>query len=171
MSDEATPANELLTPLERRIRMLLLIVFVGLIASGATTFALETEMKALATLIDGDSAVARWVARIRDALVDTNAKYPFLAYGTDWLAFAHLVIALAFLGPMYDPIKNSWVVDWGMIACIVLVPFALIAGHVRGIPMGWRLIDCCFGIAAFIPLWLCRRYIRELESQPPASAA
>lgn len=126
----------MLTPLEVRIRLLLLIVFVGLIASGATAVALETELKALAALVDGDSGLARWFARIRDALVDTNAKYPFLAYGTDWLGFAHLVIALAFLAPMSDPVKHRWVVDWGMIACILVVPFAIIMGQVRGIPMG-----------------------------------
>ena len=25
-----------------------------------------------------------WIERVRDALAHTNARYPFLAYGTDW---------------------------------------------------------------------------------------
>ena len=49
-----------------------------------------------------------------------------------------------------------------MIACVLVVPFALIMGSLRGIPLGWRLVDCCFGILGFIPLWYCRRSIQEL---------
>jgi hypothetical protein len=33
--------------------------------------------------------------------------YPFLAYGTDWLAFVHLVIAVAFVGPFFDPVPDK----------------------------------------------------------------
>ena len=39
-----------------------------------------------------------WVERVHAALVVTGERYPFLAYGTDWLAFAHLVLALVFVG-------------------------------------------------------------------------
>ena len=35
------------------------------------------------------------VGKVRDALNDTYSRYPFIAYGTDWLAFGHFVIALA----------------------------------------------------------------------------
>ena len=101
---------------------------------------------------------------MRDALVATNARYPFLAYGTDWLAFAHLVIAIAFIGPWRDPVKNRWVVEFGMIACILIVPFALAMGHVRGIPWGWRLIVCSFGLLGILPLWHCRRLIQRLQA-------
>jgi hypothetical protein len=33
---------------------------------------------------------------VQEAIARTNREYPFLAYGTDWLAFARLVIAVAF---------------------------------------------------------------------------
>ena len=49
-----------------------------------------------------------------------------------------------------------------MIACVLIVPFALVMGAVREIPMGWRLIDCSFGIFGIIPLRFCRKYIQEL---------
>ncbi len=91
-----------------------------------------------------------------------SAKFPFLAYGTDWLAFGHFVIAIAFIGPLRNPVKNIWVVEFGMIACVLVVPFALGMGAVRGIPIGWRLIDCSFGVLGIIPLWLCRREIQAL---------
>ncbi|HON08072.1 MAG TPA: hypothetical protein PLW02_08245, partial [Verrucomicrobiota bacterium] len=100
--------------------------------------------------------------KVRDALIETNAKYPFIAYGTDWLAFAHFVIAVAFIGPLRDPVKNVWVIEFGMIACILVVPFALVMGGVRGVPLGLRFIDCSFGIFGIIPLWLCHRQIKRL---------
>jgi hypothetical protein len=57
-----------------------------------------------------------WVTRVDEALRATNANYPFLAYGTDWLAFAPLVIAIVFIGPFFDPVRNKWVVTFGLIA-------------------------------------------------------
>lgn len=151
-----------------RIKVWLWIFIVGLILSGITAFPLETELKIFARLIDADAATsgfAAWIARVRDGLMETNAKYPFLAYGTDWLAFAHLVIAVAFIGPLRDPVRNIWVVQFGMIACAMVIPLALIAGEVRGIPFGWRLIDCSFGVFGIVPLWICYREIRRLERE------
>ena len=146
------------------------IFIVGLVLSGITAFPLETELQAFATFINADanaatSQFAAWIVRVRDALVDTNTKYPFLAYGTDWLAFAHLVIAVAFIGPLLDPVRNIWVIQFGMIACLMVIPLALIAGEVRGIAFGWRLIDCSFGVFGIVPLWFCYRDIKRLEKE------
>ena len=105
----------------------------------------------------------RWVVRVRDGLNDTYAKYPFIAYGTDWLAFGHLMIAVVFVGALRDPKRNVWLFDFGIIACVLVVPFALIFGGVRGIPFYWRLIDCSFGVFGIIPIWLCRKWVRELR--------
>ena len=150
-----------------RIHILLLIFIMSLIFSGVTAIPLETELKLLAQITGADDGAervgfVRWSLKVRDALIDTNAKYPFIAYGTDWLAFAHFVIAIAFIGPLRDPVKNVWVVEFGMIACALVVPFALVMGGVRGIPFGWRLIDCSFGIFGIIPLWFCQRLIKQL---------
>ena len=71
---------------------------------------------------------------------------------------------LFFIGPLKDPVRNRWVVTAGMIACLGVIPLALIAGSVREIPFYWRLIDCSFGVFGFIPMWLCRRDIVALES-------
>ena len=157
--------------LEGRIRWLLLAFIAGLVLSGITAFPIETELRWLtAALGAGPGArpedvtgVLRWLVTVRDALAATNAAYPFLAYGTDWLAFAHLVIAVAFVGPLRDPVRNRWVVTFGLIACAAVVPLAVIAGAVRGIPLSWRLIDCAFGIAGAALLWPCARAIAELE--------
>lgn len=108
--------------------------------------------------------------KVRDALVDIDVRYPFIPYGFDWLAFGHLVIAVAFVGPLRDPVRNVWVIHFGMIACLMVVPFALLMGPLRGIPFGWRLIDCLFGIGGLLPLWLCLRDVRALERLGPSAA-
>jgi hypothetical protein len=159
--------------LRKRIRILIAIFIAGLVVSGATAIPLETELELLTRIAGIDEASERvgfagWILKVRDALNETNARYPFLAYGTDWLAFGHFVIAIAFIGPWRDPVRNLWVIEFGMIACVLVVPFALVMGGVRDIPFGWRLIDCCFGVFGIIPLWFCRRLIvrlAELEAK------
>ena len=90
----------------------------------------------------------------------------FDAYGTDWLAFGHLVIATAFIGPIKDPVRNKWIIEWGIIACGAVPILALVAGPIRGIPLPWRLIDCSFGVVGIVPLLVVRREIRWLEKSP-----
>ena len=104
-----------------------------------------------------------WVDRVRLALEDVDARYPFVAYGTDWLAFAHLAIAVVFIGPLLDPVRNIWVIQFGVIACAGIVPLALIAGGIRGIPLGWQLIDISFGVIGVIPIVIAWRLTRRLE--------
>ena len=132
---------------KKRIRLLLIIFIVGLALSGATAIPLESEIKFLAQIqnqigISEKSGVCVWLAKIQNALVETNTKFPFMAYGTDWLAFAHFVVAIAFIGPLRDPVKNIWVVEFGMIACALVVPFALCMGAVRGIPIEIGRASC-----------------------------
>jgi len=144
------------TPNLKRARALILFVIIGLVLSGATAIPLETELKLLARWIDHP-----WIIKVRDGLIDTYSRYPFIGYGTDWLAFGHFAIAIAFIGPLRDPVKNIWVIEFGMISCVLIIPFALVMGEVRGIPLGWRLIDCSFGLFGFIPLWFCRKRVRS----------
>ena len=152
-----------------RIRLLLLLFMLGLVISGATALPLESEIKWLTRIIEATSSarwapsgLLPWLDQVRDGLSKTNAQYPFIAYGTDWLAFGHFVIALAFIGPLRDPVKNVWVIEFGMIACALVLPWAFIMGAVRGIPLSWRLVDCSFGVFGIVPLWFARKYIRQL---------
>ena len=75
-----------------------------------------------------------------------------------------MIIAVSFIGPIRDPVRNIWGVEFGMIACLALIPLALICGPIRGIPWFWRVIDCSFGVFGMIPLWIVRRMIRSDES-------
>ncbi len=154
--------------LRRRVRWWLILFLVGLVLSGVTAIPLAWELDILARLIGpGDDGLSLWIGRVQSGLHETYARYPFVAYGTDWLAFGRLMIAVAFLGPLRDPIRNRWVLTFGMIACVCVVPWALVFGPLRGIPFFWRLIDCSFGVIGIIPLWLCRRDIDELERIEP----
>ena len=155
--------------LMRRVRGLLVLFVVGLVLSGLTAFPLKIEVDVLNGLVGQGSSfedfwpeMAKWISRVHTGISEVNQKYPFISYGTDWLAFAHIVIAIAFLGAIRDPVRNIWVVEFAMIACVLVVPFSLIGGGFRGIPMFWRLIDCSFGVVGIAPLWLARRYARRL---------
>jgi len=159
------------TSLLRSIRIWLVVFIVGLILSGVTAFPLQSELSLLVRLsadlhLAGHApALNQWLITVHTALADENTRYPFLAYGTDWLAFAHIVLAIAFIGPLLDPVRNKWVITFGLIACASVIPLALIAGPLRGIPFYWRLIDCSFGIFGCIPLWIVHRKITRLEVQ------
>jgi hypothetical protein len=155
------------SPQLRSLRIWLSVFIVGLVLSGITAFPLVHETAWLARLLDAHpvlpSGIILWIDRVSAALADQSARYPFLAYGTDWLAFAHLVLAVVFLGPLTDPIRNKWVLQFGLIACAGVFALALIAGSLRGIPPLWRLIDCSFGLFGAIPLLVCLRRVHQIE--------
>lgn len=146
-----------------RIRVWLVLFMIGLVLSGITAFPIETELSFFSHhSFIFPSAVGNWINTVYAAVKTTNKNYPYLSYGTDWLAFGHLVIATAFLGPLKDPVKNIWVIQFGLIACVMVFPLAFIAGPIRGIPFYWRLIDCSFGVLGIIPLSICYKYARKL---------
>ncbi len=149
----------------KKIRLLIVFFMVALVLSGITAFPVETELR---WLLNHPSLVPsfaeQWLKDVYVALLETNAKYPMLAYGFDWLAFAHIVIAMMFIGPLRDPIKNIWVIEWGIISCIAVIPLAFIAGPIRHIPLYHILIDCSFGVIGIFPLWICRKWIKQLEA-------
>ena len=149
----------------KKIRVLIVFFMVSLILSGITAFPVETELKWLLNhpgIIPG--FMLTWLQDCYLAISETNSKYPMLAYGYDWLAFAHIVIAMAFIGPYRDPVKNSWVIDWAIISCMAVIPLAVIAGPIRKIPVFHILIDCSFGVIGLIPLLICRKWIQQLKT-------
>lgn len=149
--------------LRQRIKMLLKIFIVLLVLSGLTAFPLETELAILNGMDFQPKSMQGWIAGVYNALKETNQRYPFLAYGTDWLAFAHLAIAVFFIGPLKDPVRNVWIIKAGMIVSVAIFPLAFIAGNLRGIPFYWQLIDCSFGVFSFLMLNYCLHLIRKIE--------
>jgi len=148
------------------------VFIAGLVLSGVTAIPLVSEVNALVGMtnapeLDADTSPRTWAVWLMDiqaALVETSGRFPFLFYGTDWLAFGHVVIALAFIGVWREPVRNAWLFDFGLIACVLVIPWALIFGEVRGIPIWWRLIDCSFGVFGALRLLIARQLTRRLTS-------
>ena len=83
----------------KKIHLSIIIVIVGLVLSGITAFPLLHELNFLANTITGGSddlspshhtGLTHWILKVREGLEVAYEAYPFIAYGTDWLAFAHL---------------------------------------------------------------------------------
>lgn len=150
----------------RRIRGLIVFFMVVLALSGITAFPVYSELKFIHELqpFPAGSAMQNWLDRVWLGVKEANDRHPFLFYGFDWLAFAHLMIALLFIGPYQDPVRNKWVINWGIIACLAIIPLACIAGPIRGIPWFHIVVDCSFGIVGIIPLLVVKRWINKLEA-------
>lgn len=156
----------------RKFRLVLGVFILGLVMSGLTAFPLQRELdwvsavRGLDRMAPADPANGfdRWILTVRDGLRESYARHPWLAYGTDWLAFAHITIAVFFIGPLVDPVRNVWVLKAGLIACALVIPLALICGPLRQIPLGWRFIDCSFGVFGSLPLFYCLRLTRVLDA-------
>jgi hypothetical protein len=151
---------------KQRIKYLILFFIVGITISGITAFPIVSELAIASNIMKQlqlSNGLSGWLEYVFQGVSETDSRYPFIAYGTDWLAFAHLVIAVAFIGPLRDPVRNIWVIEFGLIACAGIFPLALIAGYIREIPFFWRLIDCSFGLVGGVVLLVCYRMIRQLE--------
>jgi hypothetical protein len=167
------PENDPVERLRSRIRAWTLFLIAGLVISGATALPIPTQVRLGVRLLGPDlrgggavpDQVAHWLRTVRDGVEATASSAPFMFYGTDWLAFGHFVIALAFVGALRDPIRNRWLYRFGMLACALVPAWALFFGAIRGIPLWWRLIDAAFGVVGFVPAWLCDRWVGELEAR------
>ena len=148
----------------RLIRGLLLFFMISLFLSGLTAIPVDTELELLLPLFSPDTQMYYWLEKVLTAYKEVKEIHPFLLYGYDWLAFAHFILAILFIGPYRDPVKNIWVIEFGMIACTLILPLALIAGYFRGIPIGWQMIDCSFAVFGFYPLWICYTKTKQISS-------
>lgn len=157
----------------RCVRLLLVFFAVALALSGATALCLPWETRVLVGSLWGNAAPGTswaptlhvWLAQCRDALADIETRYPFIYYGTDWLAFAHVALAILFLGAARDPVRNVWVIQFGLICCALVVPMACIAAPLRGVPWFWIPVDASFGVFGALPLLLVLRDLRDLERE------
>lgn len=151
--------------LASRVRACVWVMIGGLFISGITAFPLQTELHWLAAHSTAwPTELHLWLVKVHHAVKVTNLNYPFISYGTDWLAFAHGMLAILFVGPLRNPVKNKWVIEFGMIACGLIFALAFIAGPIRQIPLFWTLVDCSFGAFGIIPLYVAYRAIIKMEN-------
>jgi hypothetical protein len=150
----------------KKVRIAIAVFIAGLFLSGLTAFPIETELQFAKRIVNNylgsDSELSKWLSLAHNGISETNSKYPFLSYGYDWLAFAHIILAILFIGPYKDPVKNIWIIEFGLIACGGIFPLAFIAGNIRDIPFYWQLIDCSFGLFGGILLWYCYSIIKSI---------
>ena len=157
-----------------RIRAWTIFFIAALFASGLTAIPLRQELDILVEFFAQDhppTALGAWLLQIQSAVNEVSMRWPFLALGTDYLAFGHIVIGLGFIGLLRDPVRNEWLVTWGLLACVLVIPWAWGFGAARGIPWGWRLVDCSFGVGGLAPLLLIRSYISELKNRRAAGVS
>ncbi|HEY1040290.1 MAG TPA: hypothetical protein VGF30_12830 [Bacteroidia bacterium] len=146
----------------KTIKRLTVFFIISLALSGITAFPLQTELNIMQQHKNLFPEVFQnWIMQVKEAVDHTDSV---VLYGTDWLAFAHLIIASFFIGVYKDPVKNKFIVQIGIIACLAVFPLAFICGPIRGIPFFHQVIDCCFGIIGLIPLTIIYRKIKQLES-------
>jgi len=143
------------------------IVVFGLLVSAITIWPAIPELKTAVRIAWGDTEPAgvlhSFILQAIDGLEAMEADYPFMLYAHDWLAFAHIVLAILFAGAIRDPIRNIWIVQCGLIMCALVPILAGICVPIRGLPMIWFWIDCAFAPGAALPLWIAMRDIKRTE--------
>jgi hypothetical protein len=151
----------------RRAKWMLGIVALGLLLSGVTVWPAAAELKALEHVVWGEGQpsgeVGAFVDKAIGGLEQTRENYPFLLYAHDWLAFAHIMLAILFLGALRDPVRNKWIVQCGLIMCLLILVLAGAGIPLRGLPWQWFFVDAAFGVVAGVLLGIAYSDIRAAE--------
>ena len=150
-----------------RAKWMLAIVAAGLFLSGVTVWPAVSELRAGVSLIWGNEVATGelhgFILRAIAGLEETKMRYPFMLYAHDWLAFAHIMLAMLFAGAIRDPVRNKWVVQAGLIMCLSVPVLAGICIPLRGLPVWWFWIDFAFAPSAALPLWIALHDIKRIE--------
>ncbi|MHC4645740.1 MAG: hypothetical protein ACYTBJ_09555 [Planctomycetota bacterium] len=156
--------------LHRRVKLLLALFIIALLLAALTALFLIPAVSILEGFLGEGTllgrslpSVTQWIALVQKALAETKEQYPFMFYGTDWVGFAHLVMVIACLGPLRDPVRNIWVLQFGMIGCSLMIPMTLLTGVARHLPWFWQLFDCVIGGTGAVLFLMCYRYARQME--------
>jgi hypothetical protein len=150
-----------LKPLQKT-KIAVLFFIIALVLSGLTAIPLEAGLQHIIPYSDNVGLLRLFVRKVLQGIKATRLHYPFLFYGYDWLAFAHFMFGVLFIGVYKNPKQNIWIVQFGIIACICIIPFALVLGTVREIPLLWRIVDCCFGVFGGIVLYYILKTIKKI---------
>ena len=100
-----------------QIRVLTVFFIIVLVISGITAFPVYSELKWItdSQIFSEDSVLQQWLIKVWTGVENTQKEYPFIFYGFDWLAFAHLIIAVLFIGVYQHPVRNRWIIQWAII--------------------------------------------------------
>src|SRR5258706_9459332 len=78
-------------------RCWIIFFMIILFISGLTAIPAESELSFLSRCFPPGTLTDEWIKKIYPGVVNTTKTYPFIAYGYDWLAFAHFVLAILFM--------------------------------------------------------------------------
>lgn len=146
----------------KTIRFHLVLFVIILALSGITAFPIQTEINFMYTHLQSfPSFFHEWITQLYNNIHSTP---DVMFYGTDWLAFAHIIISLFFVPVFIDPIKYKVNLYVGMTACFMIFPLAFICGPIRSIPFFHQLIDCSFGAIGILYLYFILRKINTMEN-------
>ena len=150
----------------KRIRILTVLLQLGLLIAGLTAFWIPQGVDFLVNDVNLGKYLNQedWLMHVNTGVQAINHSYPFVWYGTDWMVFAHILFAVLFYGLYTNPVRNKWLVQFGFIACGLIIPLAAIMGYVRGIPLIWQSLDCLFGVIAAVLLFFIHKSIKQLEA-------
>ncbi len=142
--------------IERWIKIYVWVFIVGLFLSGLSAIPLVWGVDFTLELldeIDFHGQIFSFMSTVQNALHYNDEHFSFMAYGTDWLAFAHFMFAILFTSLLFDAEKNRFILRFGMVASVLILPTALLFGQIRDIPWMWRMVDCSFGVIGFAVLY------------------
>jgi hypothetical protein len=146
----------------KTIRIHLALFVLVLMLSGITAFPIQTEINFLMAHLDSLPVFFHdWIKQLHQNI---NATPSVMLYGTDWLAFAHIIIGLFFIPVYIDPVKYKVNLYIGMTACLLVFPLAFICGPIRNIPFFHQLIDCSFGVIGILYLYFILKRVNNLET-------
>ncbi len=138
---------------------------VGLLISGVTAFFIPEGMPAVIWMTELMlPALLPWLESVARSVEYISTDATHLLYGYDWLGFAHVLFAILFVGALKDPERNRFLLDFGLVACALIIPTAFIAGHFRGIPPLWSFLDSMFGILGGALLLFARIRLNKQHS-------
>jgi len=149
----------------KKIRTYTALLMAGLVIAGVPAFFIPWGVD----LIVNHSPLPKWINQtawlnyVLNGVIQIDKSYDFIWYGMDWMAFAHLLFAILFYGLYKDPIRNKWLVSFGLVACVAIAPIALGFGHLRGIPLIWQFLDMAFGVIAGALLLRIKSLIQSIE--------
>ena len=151
----------------KRARIMILIVALGLFFSGITVWPMKWELKTFVEIVWGNNEpkniIHSFMLQVINGIDAVEILYPFMLYGYDWLAYAHIMLAVLFAGAIRDPVRNKWIVQCGLVMCAIIPVLAGIFIPLRGLPLYWIFIDSAFAPGAALPLWIALRDILKVE--------
>ena len=95
-----------------------MIFIIALLLSGISAFPVYIELSWLVkqNFVAENNFLNQWLHKVYNGVSAAQINFPFLFYGYDWLAFAHLMIAALFVGVYKNPVRNKFIIRWGIFA-------------------------------------------------------